>query len=215
MNCWSAGQVGYSDLAANGAQVLAETASRAAARRPALVNVSEEQRNGHPRMRLLRGRDGQVPAPVRVHRHRARHTPTGARERDSYHAGKWGIEGFIDAVNQEVACFNITATLVEPGGARTEFRYGSSKLGPRLDAYTGTPASMVRRMIEEASAVPIGDPAKMASLMIATVDQTPAPKRLALGSDSYTTMHKALSARLAELEAQKELAFTTDFPTDV
>jgi NADP-dependent 3-hydroxy acid dehydrogenase YdfG len=28
-----------------------------------------------------------------------------------YHAGKWGIEGFIDAVGQEVATFNIGVTL--------------------------------------------------------------------------------------------------------
>ena len=50
----------------------------------------------------------------------------------------------------------------------------------------------------------------MARLMIASVDTVPAPKRLALGSDAYGAMHKALSARLAELEAQKELAFSTD-----
>jgi len=131
-----------------------------------------------------------------------------------YHAGKWGIEGFIDAVNQEVAAFGIAATLVEPGGARTEFRYGSSKLGIRMEAYAATPVAHVHRMIEEANAVPIGDPAKMVRLMIASVDQTPAPKRLALGSDSYTVMRNALTARLAELESQKELAFSTDADTD-
>jgi NAD(P)-dependent dehydrogenase (short-subunit alcohol dehydrogenase family) len=43
-----------------------------------------------------------------------------------YHATKWGIEGFVEAVAQEVASFGIGMTLVEPGGARTEFRYGSA-----------------------------------------------------------------------------------------
>lgn len=46
--------------------------------------------------------------------------------------------------------------------------------------------------------------------MIASVDQHPAPKRLAVGSDVYTAMHKALTTRLAELEAQCDLAFSTD-----
>ncbi len=32
-----------------------------------------------------------------------------------YHAGKWGIEGFVDAVAQEVAVFGIGCTVVEPG----------------------------------------------------------------------------------------------------
>ncbi|MRW87049.1 SDR family oxidoreductase [Pseudoduganella sp. FT26W] len=129
-----------------------------------------------------------------------------------YHAGKWGIEGFADALQQEVAGFGIGVTIVEPGGARTEFRYGSSQLAPRIAAYDGTPASMARRMLEERKAVPPGDPARMVELMIASVDQQPAPKRLALGSDAYTAMQRALSARLAELEAQKDLAFSTDFP---
>ncbi|TFW13788.1 SDR family oxidoreductase [Duganella callida] len=129
-----------------------------------------------------------------------------------YHAAKWGIEGFADALQQEVAGFNIGVTIVEPGGARTQFRYGSSQLAPRLAAYDGTPASLARRMLEERKAVPIGDPAKMVELMIASVAQTPAPKRLALGSDAWTGMQRALSARLAELEAQRDLAFSTDAP---
>jgi hypothetical protein len=40
-----------------------------------------------------------------------------------------GIEGFMEAVMQEVAAFKIGVTIVEPGGARTEFRFGSAKLG--------------------------------------------------------------------------------------
>jgi NAD(P)-dependent dehydrogenase (short-subunit alcohol dehydrogenase family) len=132
----------------------------------------------------------------------------------AYHASKWGIEGFIDAVGQEVGAFNIGCTLVEPGGARTAFRYGSSRLAPRIEAYDTSPAFMARRMIEEGTSIPIGDPAKMTALMIASVDQHPAPQRLALGSDAYTTMHRQLSSRLAALEAQQELAFSTDFTAD-
>ena len=127
-----------------------------------------------------------------------------------YNATKWGIEGFLDAVSQEVGVFGIGCTLVEPGGARTNFRYGSSRLAPKIDAYDASPASYARRMLEEGTSLPIGDPAKMVRLMIDSVNQHPAPKRLALGSDAYTLMHKQLSERLAELEAQKDLAFSTD-----
>ena len=130
-----------------------------------------------------------------------------------YNATKWGIEGFIDAVSQEVGVFGIGCTLVEPGGARTRFRYGSSRLAPKIDAYDASPASYARRMLEEGTSLPIGDPAKMVRLMIDSVNQHPAPKRLALGSDAYTLMHKQLSERLAELEAQKDLAFSTDCAT--
>jgi len=128
-----------------------------------------------------------------------------------YNASKFGIEGFIEATMKDVASFNIGVTIVEPGGARTDFRFGSSQLGSKLDAYDGTPAAMVRG-IKDASRLSPGDPAKMAKIMIDSVDQTPAPIRIALGSDSYAQIHKALTDRLAELEAQKELAFSTDLP---
>ncbi|CDG85334.1 SDR family oxidoreductase [Janthinobacterium agaricidamnosum] len=131
-----------------------------------------------------------------------------------YHAGKWGIEGFIDSVAQEVAVFNIGCTLVEPGSARTGFRYRGARWTPKIDAYDASPAGMARRMIEAGNSVQIGDPAKMAAIIIASVEQHPAPKRIALGSDAYNIMHKQLSERLAALEAQKELAFSTDFPLD-
>ena len=51
--------------------------------------------------------------------------------------------------------------------------------------------------------------------MIDRVDQHPATKRIALDSDAaYAAIHKALTERLAALEAQKDLAFSTDFPAN-
>jgi NAD(P)-dependent dehydrogenase (short-subunit alcohol dehydrogenase family) len=129
-----------------------------------------------------------------------------------YHATKWAIEGFCDTLSQELAPFKIGVTIVEPGGARTEFRFGSSRLATPMDAYRGTPAGMVHAFIKDTSRLPIGDPSKMVKIMIDSVDQNPAPKRLVLGSDSFKAMQKALSDRLAAVEAQKDLAFSTDFP---
>ncbi|WP_201003021.1 SDR family oxidoreductase [Paenibacillus glycanilyticus] len=131
-----------------------------------------------------------------------------------YHATKWGIEGFIEAVRQEVAPFHIGVTIVEPGGARTNFRHHSIKLASRMEAYDISPAAQARKIVEDKTAVSIGDPAKMAAIMIDSVDQHPAPKRIALGSDCYQVIHQALTGRLQELEAQKELAYSTDFPKE-
>jgi hypothetical protein len=96
--------------------------------------------------------------------------------------------------------------------ARTGFRYSSAQLGPRLPAYDGTPAAAARAMIEAREAVPAGDPAKMAAVIIAGAGQDPAPARIALGSDSFAIIRRALTGRLAVLEAQEELARSTDFP---
>lgn len=56
----------------------------------------------------------------------------------------------------------------------------------------------------------IGDPEKMAQAIIDRADAGSGPLRLALGSDAYAVMREALLERLAALEAQKELAYSTD-----
>lgn len=131
-----------------------------------------------------------------------------------YHATKWGIEGFCEAVRQEIAPFNISLTIVEPSGARTNFTHHSVVLGQKLEAYSISQAHNARRGFEDTSIVPIGDPARMVKIMIDSADQKPAPIRIALGSGAYNTIHQSLSNRLEELEAQKELAFSTDFPAN-
>ena len=131
-----------------------------------------------------------------------------------YHASKWGLEGFLDSIAQELAPFKIGVSIIEPGGARTNFRFGGAQLGAQLEAYKGTPAAMVHTMIKDTARLPPGDPAQMAKVIIGSVDQNPAPKRIALGSDAYGAIHKALTDRLSALEAQRELAFSTDFPKD-
>jgi hypothetical protein len=98
---------------------------------------------------------------------------------------------------------------VEPGGARTEFRYGSLQLASPLAAYDDTPAALVRG-VQDRSRPPLGDPAKMAARMIDSVDIRPAPRRIVMGSDSYRAIHTALTERLAELEAQQDTAADTD-----
>jgi NAD(P)-dependent dehydrogenase (short-subunit alcohol dehydrogenase family) len=130
-----------------------------------------------------------------------------------YHASKWGLEGFLDSIAQELAPFKIGVTIIEPGGARTNFRFGGAQLGTQMEAYKGTPAAMVHTMIKDTSRLPPGDPAKMAQIIIGSIEQNLAPKRIALGSDAYGAIHKALTDRLAALEEQREVAFSTNFPS--
>jgi NAD(P)-dependent dehydrogenase (short-subunit alcohol dehydrogenase family) len=129
-----------------------------------------------------------------------------------YQASKWGIEGFMDALAQEVAGFGIGVTLVEPGGARTNFRHGSLQLGEPMAAYDGSPAAMVRG-IQAPEHESIGDPVKIAAAVIWSVDQIPAPRRVVLGSDSFGAIKAALTSRLAAHEQQRDLAYSTDFPS--
>ena len=129
-----------------------------------------------------------------------------------YHATKWGIEGFCESVAQEVAPFGIEITIVEPGGARTEFRYGSAQVAELIPVYDGTPAHSFLKMLDPKNGLAPGDPARMAARIIESVEVEPAPLRIMLGSQALNSTLTTLRKRIADFEAQKELTVSTDFP---
>lgn len=126
-----------------------------------------------------------------------------------YHTTKWAIEGFVEAVAQEVAPFHIEFTLVEPGPAKTNFGGGLVHAAP-LAVYEDTPAGDMRRALTNGSFAVKGDPDKMVQAMLDSVDHTPAPRRLTLGRDAYAKIRAVLVDRLAVLDAQKDIAFSTE-----
>lgn len=103
-------------------------------------------------------------------------------------------------------------TIVEPGGARTEFRFGSAQVAALMPAYDITPAHAFLKMLDPANGLAPGDPALMTARIIESVDVEPAPLRMVLGSQAMEGTITMLRSRLAGFEAQKELAASTDFP---
>lgn len=67
-----------------------------------------------------------------------------------YHATKWGIEGFLESVAQEVAPFGIDVIIAEPGPTNTNFGANLVHADP-MDIYDDTPAGSVRRAITDGS----------------------------------------------------------------
>jgi short-subunit dehydrogenase len=122
------------------------------------------------------------------------------------------IEGFCEAVAQEVAPFGIGVTIVEPGGARTEFRYGSARVADLMPEYDGNPAHAFQRMLDPANGLAPGDPARMAARIIDSVDTEPAPLRMVLGSQALEGTIDTLRQRIEDFEQQTGLADSTDFP---
>jgi NAD(P)-dependent dehydrogenase (short-subunit alcohol dehydrogenase family) len=126
-----------------------------------------------------------------------------------YHATKWGIEGFIESVAQEVASFGIDFIIAEPGPTGTNFGANLVRAEP-MDAYQQTAAGAVRRAISDGSFEIKGDaPRTVAAIISAAESETP-PLRLALGSTAYSSISQALSTRLSALEAQREVANSAD-----
>jgi NAD(P)-dependent dehydrogenase (short-subunit alcohol dehydrogenase family) len=126
-----------------------------------------------------------------------------------YHATKWGIEGFVEAVAKEVAPFGIVFTLVEPGPTGTNFGVGLVRSQP-MTVYEDTSVGEVRHAMASGEFKVTGDADKMVDAMIAAADRSAPPLRLALGSIAYGSIQNALNDRLAALEASKTTTLATD-----
>ena len=125
-----------------------------------------------------------------------------------YHATKFGIEGFCESVAQEVAKYNVKVTIVEPGGARTEFRYGSAKVANLTPEYEHVHGFL--NMLDPSKGLAPGDPAKMAARIIESVDKPDTPLHMVLGSQALKATIERLEERVAAYKTQTETAASTD-----
>jgi len=126
-----------------------------------------------------------------------------------YHASKWGIEGFVEAVRQEVAAFGIDFLLVEPGPTATQFGTGLD-VADALPEYRDTAAGKMREALLSGEFVIKGDAEKCVTAMIAAADLDSPPLRLPLGSTAYDNIEAALNARLEALHDMKAVAYSAD-----
>jgi NAD(P)-dependent dehydrogenase (short-subunit alcohol dehydrogenase family) len=127
-----------------------------------------------------------------------------------YHASKWGLEGFSQALAAEVAGFGIKVTIVEPGGFATEWGGPSAKRATQMPAYDAARAAIaaIRGNYNP------GDPEATGPAILKVVDAKDPPLRIFFGS-SGLPMTRAEYARRIEtwekwndvsLEAQGDLA---------
>ena len=127
-----------------------------------------------------------------------------------YHATKFGIEGFCESVAQEVAQFVIGVTIVEPGGARTEFRYGSARVAELMPEYASCHGFL--DMLDLAKGLAPGDPALMCERIVESVEVEPAPLRLVLGERALSETIRVTEERLESVRTMGELAASVDVP---
>lgn len=110
-----------------------------------------------------------------------------------YHASKWGLEGFSQALAQEVAELGIHVTIVEPAGFATDWAGPSAKFAKAIDAYQGTRDKMKER---RANAVP-GDPDATGPAMLALVDAAEPPLRAFFGDVGLPMIKQEYASRIA------------------
>src|SRR4051795_478082 len=86
----------------------------------------------------------------------------------AYHASKWALEGFSQALAAEVESFGIHVTLIEPGGFSTDWAGSSSKRATPLPDYAEAREAAERARSQRVAAP--GDPKASAAAVLKIVD---------------------------------------------
>ncbi|MBY4385006.1 SDR family oxidoreductase [Rhodococcus fascians] len=113
----------------------------------------------------------------------------------AYHASKWALEGFSQALAQEVEDFGIHVTLIEPGGFSTDWAGPSAKKSTDIAAYD--PIRKKAAELRSARQATPGDPVATRSALLKVVDAEKPPLRVFFGEAPLQIATKDYESRLA------------------
>ena len=126
----------------------------------------------------------------------------------AYQSAKWATAGFSLVLAAEVAPLGIRVTSLEPGGMATDWA-GSSMTVPQItEPYRDTVGAAAA--MHDSSWRPLGDPAKVAQVVLQVANMDDPPVRLLLGSEAYAYATAAAKEQLASDERWRELSRSTD-----
>ena len=128
-----------------------------------------------------------------------------------YHAAKWAVSGFSEAVAQETAPFGVQICALEPGGIRTNWgKRAASEVPPVLPDYEASVGETLRRLNsywgQENS-----DPQLIAQAIVGLSNEKSLPFHLLLGSDALTNLERVDDERGKAALKWRAVSASVDF----
>ncbi|MFL6707583.1 MAG: SDR family NAD(P)-dependent oxidoreductase [Massilia sp.] len=135
----------------------------------------------------------------------------GAMFSTLYSASKFAVEGFSEALAEEMATFGIRVTIVAPGPFRTDFLTSRSL---RVGALTLPDYDAMRQKILAGFAArdgrQTGDPVKLAQAIVALANDPAPPLRFVAGTPALDAALQSLARKQEEIASRRAQSVDTD-----
>ena len=130
----------------------------------------------------------------------------------AYAASKFGLEGWMESLQAEVAPFGIHTTIVNPGFFRTELltEQSTTYAEPSIADYEDRRGPLVEYWKSQ-NGKQSGDPAKLARALMTVANQNPPPRRFIAGADAIAGAEQKIADLKAQIEANRELSTSLAF----
>ena len=130
----------------------------------------------------------------------------------AYAASKFGLEGWMESLQAEIAPFGIATTIVNPGFFRTELltEQSTNYAEPSIADYDDRRGPLVEYGKAQ-NGQQSGDPAKLARALVTIASQEQPPRRFIAGADALATAEQKVADLKAQIEAHRELSTSLAF----
>lgn len=125
----------------------------------------------------------------------------------AYSASKFGLEGWMQALQAEVAPFGIHTTIVNPGFFRTELltEESTNYAKSSINDYDERRAQQMQ-FWKEANGQQSGDPEKLAQALMKIASEEAPPRRFIAGADAIGTAEQVVATLQQQINAYRDLS---------
>ena len=125
----------------------------------------------------------------------------------AYAASKFGLEGWMESLQPEVAPFAISTTIVNPGFFRTELltKESVTYAEPSLEDYADRTAEQLKGWNALSGQQP-GDPAKLGRALVMIASEEQPPRRFIAGADAVGLAEQKVADLQAQIDAYRDLS---------
>jgi NAD(P)-dependent dehydrogenase (short-subunit alcohol dehydrogenase family) len=125
----------------------------------------------------------------------------------AYSASKFGLDGWMEALQAEIAALGIQTMIVNPGFFRTELltRESTQFASLSVEDYRERRTQQEQFWTSQ-NGKQGGDPAKLAQALIKLESQDELPRRFLAGADAIATAEQKIAALQQQIDAYRELS---------